>query len=426
MNTTADTRTTIMVTGAGGYIGSVACQLFLQKGLSIVAVDNFSHGYKQPLELLQKQYGPERIRIYTQDLLDDFSPVFDSEPDIELVVNYAAVCKVSESMDEPEKYFTINTTGTNNLLTQMMKRGIRKMVFSSTCATYGESEYVPIDEDHPTRPENPYGESKLLVEQMMKWYAKQDKLDFITLRYFNICGASDDGTIGDSKKPSVHMMQNAVRGALGIEPFYLTCPQVDTPDKTPIRDYINVVDLNEAHYLAIQYLLGPGDAAEAATAQPGDAAEAAESQTGDAVQAAAAQAETQAGNSSEAAAVPPDVLAAAQVETTQDTTTRAPAKPDSDTKPVSDPAANRPQSHIINLGTGTGNSVLEIVKKVQEVTGTTFDFTQSEPRKGESAKLIAAIGKAERILGWKPKRSIEDSVRSLVTWYKQHPHGWEY
>jgi UDP-glucose 4-epimerase len=332
----------IMVTGAGGYIGSIATKLFLQKGLEVVAIDNFSRGYKQPLEQLQKEYGSKQLRFYKQDLLEDFSELFKKEPGIELVVNYAAVCSVNESMEKPELYFQVNTMGTNNLIMQMMDHGITRIVFSSTCATYGSSEYVPLDENHPTKPDSPYGESKLLVEKMMKWYSKLGKLNYVILRYFNVCGASDDGTIGDSKKPTVHLMQNAVRGALGIDSFYLTCGTFNTPDGTPIRDYVNVVDLNEAHYAAIQYLLNGGS------------------------------------------------------------------------------------SELINLGTGTGNSVLEIINKVQEITGVKFEFTRGDVRKGESDKLIASIDKAKKVLGWEPKRSIEDSVKSLVTWYKHHPYGWDY
>ena len=157
-------------------------------------------------------------------------------------------------MENPQKYFTNNVCGSQNLLSAMLDSGVNKIVFSSTCAVYGETTYVPVDEKHPTRPANPYGSSKLMIEMFLDWYSKLKDLNYIILRYFNVCGASDDGVIGDSKKPSSLLMQNAVRGALGIEPFYLTCPEVDTPDGTPIRDYINVVDLNEAHILALNYL----------------------------------------------------------------------------------------------------------------------------------------------------------------------------
>lgn len=331
----------ILVTGAGGYIGSVATYLFLQNGYEVVALDNFSTGYKKPLEVLQKKFGQDRIRFYEFDLQGDLTPFFEKEKDIEAVVHYGASCLVNESMENPQKYFSNNVCGSQNLLAAILKYGIKKIVFSSTCAVYGEAQYVPVDEKHPADPVNPYGVSKRMIEQMIEWYGKLSGLNYVVLRYFNICGASDDGLIGDSKNPSVLLMQNAVKGALGIEPFFLTCPEVDTPDKTPIRDYINVVDLNMAHLKALEYLLGGGE------------------------------------------------------------------------------------SEVINLGTGTGNSVLEIVSKVQEAVGVKFDLKKAEPRKGEYAKMIAEIKKAEEVLGWKPTRSIEDSVRSIVTWYRVHPHGWQ-
>lgn len=331
----------VLITGAGGYIGSVSAYLFLQKGDEVVVVDNFTTGYRQPLELLQEKFGKDKIRFYEVDLRSDLSPIFQKESNIEAVVHYAASCMVDESMKNPEKYFSNNVGGSQNLLTTIMKHGIKNIVFSSTCAVYGEAEYVPVDEKHPTNPANPYGESKRMIEKIMEWYSQLKDLHFVILRYFNVCGATEDGLIGDSKKPSTLLMQNAVRGALGIEPFFLTCPEVDTSDKTPIRDYVNVVDLNEAHLLAVDYLLSGG------------------------------------------------------------------------------------KSEIINLGTGTGNSVMEIVNKVQEVTGEKIEMQKTIPREGEYAKMIASIGKANEVLHWTPKRTIEDSVKSLVSWYNSHPHGWE-
>lgn len=340
MDSLKDKKPTILITGAGGYIGSVSTYLFLQNGYDVVAIDNFSTGYKKPLEVLQEKFGKDKFRFYEVDLREDLGLIFEKEKDVMAVVHYAASCLVNESMENPGKYFSNNVGVAMNLLSAMQKFGVKNIVFSSTCAVYGEAEYVPVDEDHPTRPANPYGESKLIIEKMLNWYGKLSGLNYVILRYFNVCGASDDSFIGDSKDPSVLLMQNAVRGALGIEPFYLTCPKVDTPDKTPIRDYINVVDLNVAHLKAVEYLLGGG------------------------------------------------------------------------------------KSEVINLGTGTGNSVLEIVNKVQEVVGVKFDIKKSASRKGEYAKMIASIKKAKKVLGWKPERSIETSVKSLVAWYKAHPHGW--
>lgn len=334
-------KNTIMITGAGGYIGSVSTYLFLQKGYNVVAVDNFTTGYHGPLKTLQEKFGESQLRIYEADLHNTIGDVFKKEKDISAVVHYAASCIVDESMSNPHKYFYNNVAGTDYLLNTMMEAGVRNVVFSSTCAVYGEAQYVPIDEKHPTICNNPYGESKRMMETVIDWYGKVKDMHYVVLRYFNVCGASDDGLIGDSKKPSSLLFQNAVRGAMGIAPFYLTCGRVDTPDQTPIRDYINVVDLNEAHFAAIDYLAQGG------------------------------------------------------------------------------------KSEIINLGTGTGNSVLEIVKQVEAATGAKIEMKTTEPRKGEAAKMIASIEKAKQVLGWEPKRTIEDSVKALISWYTAHPHGWE-
>lgn len=330
----------ILITGAGGYIGSINTYYLLQKGYEIVAIDNFSTGYKKPLEVLQRNFGLKNLRFYEANISEDLSPILEKEEGIEAVIHFAASCLVNESMENPQKYFTNNVCGTQNLLVNLMKNGIGKIVFSSTCAVNGNPEYIPIDEKHPIGPASVYGQSKRMMEEMVEWYGKTVGLNYVIFRYFNVCGASDDGLIGDSKKPSQLLMQNAVRGALDIEPFYLTCPQVDTPDKTPIRDYINVVDLANAHYKAIEYLMGGGE------------------------------------------------------------------------------------SELINIGTGTGNSVLEVVEKVQEITGKKFDIQKGEARKGEAVKMIAAIKKAKDVLGWKPKHTLEDSVNSLIKWYTDHPHGW--
>lgn len=330
----------ILITGAGGYIGSVATYLLLQKGYEVVALDNFSTGYQEPLKLLQDKFGKDKLRYYEVDLRDDLSSVFQKEKDIKAVLHYAASCMVDESMRIPEKYFSNNIGGSQNLLATLVKFNIKNIIFSSTCAVYGEANYVPVDEKHPTCPKNPYGESKRMVEKMIDWHGQLQGLSYVILRYFNVCGASDDGLIGDSKRPSVLLVQNAVRGALGIESFYLTCPEVDTPDKTPIRDYINVVDLNIAHLNALEYLFKGG------------------------------------------------------------------------------------KSEIINLGTGTGNSVLEIVNEVQAATHNKINLAKSIPRQGEYAKMIADISKAKTILNWQPTRTIKNSVESLVKWYKNHPNGW--
>lgn len=332
----------ILVTGAGGYIGSITSNLLLEEGYEIVALDNFTTGFREPLEILQQKFGKEKIKIYEKDTTEDLLDLFNQEKDILACIHFAASLSVNESMLEPSKYFRNNVEGSRNLVTFLLENNIKTLVFSSTCATYGDAKYLPLDESHPQNPVSVYGESKLMVEKMIEWFGKLKGLNYILLRYFNVCGALDDGLLGDSKKPSVLLMQNAVRGALRIEPFKLTYPEVDTPDKSPIRDYINIVDLANAHLKALDYLLKGG------------------------------------------------------------------------------------KSDVFNLGTGEGNSVLEIVSKVQEITGKKFDVQKGETRKGDAPRMIASTKKAKENLDWQPKHSIEDSVKSLVKWYNLHPNGWSH
>ncbi len=242
----------IVVTGGAGYIGSHAVKLLLEKGFEVIVFDNLSRGYSEAVDAL-KAYG--KLDFVQGDLRnpDDIDALMKAA-DIDAVMHFAALCLVNESMEQPELYFHNNTVGTYNLLEAMRKKSLKKLIFSSTCAVYGESQYLPVDEKHPLQPMNPYGESKLLSEKMIRWYGDIHGISYAILRYFNVCGASSDGRIGDSKRPSQLLMQNAVRGAMNIEPFYLTCPEVNTPDGTPIRDYIDVEDLAAAHAAALEYL----------------------------------------------------------------------------------------------------------------------------------------------------------------------------
>jgi UDP-glucose 4-epimerase len=242
----------ILITGGAGYIGSHAVKLFLEKGYEVTAFDNFSRGFHQALETL-KPLGT--LRVVTGDLRQpkQIEAALEGQG-FAGVLHFAALCLVNESMEKPEAYFLNNVFGTLNLLEAMRKNKIENLIFSSTCAVYGESQYLPVDEAHPINPSNPYGESKHLSEQMIKWYGTLHGLRYCILRYFNVCGSSSDGLIGDSKKPSQLLMQNAVRGAMKLAPFTYTCPKVNTLDGTPIRDYIDVEDLVTAHFLAYEKL----------------------------------------------------------------------------------------------------------------------------------------------------------------------------
>lgn len=243
---------TILITGGAGYIGSHAAKLFLEKGHRVVVFDNLSRGYERPIKILEKI---GEIDFIKGDLRNknDIAGLF-SKYKFHAVIHFAALCSVDESMAKPELYFENNVLGTLNLLEAMKQAHVKKIIFSSTCAVYGETQYLPVDEKHPQNPANPYGESKSVAERIIQWYGKLHSFNFVILRYFNVCGADKNGIIGDSKKPSLLLMQNAVRGAMGIEPFFYTCAKVKTKDGTPIRDYIDVEDLVRAHYAAYKYL----------------------------------------------------------------------------------------------------------------------------------------------------------------------------
>jgi len=336
---------TILITGAGGYIGSIACQLFLSLGHKVIGVDAFFTGYKSPLDLLQSQY-PNTFVWYEANIANQvtMAEIFQKHNDIQAVVHYAGSCVVRESITNPEKYFDNNVHSALLLLESMHKYGVRNLVFSSTCTVYGNAQYSPIDELHPLNPSNPYGESKLMVEQMIRWYAKLHKFNAIVMRYFNVYGTSDDAKFGYAKKPCTHLVDAAVQGALGINSFNLTCNnQFATPDGTPIRDYLHVLDLNDAHVRAVNLLL----------------------------------------------------------------------------------STKVPVYETINLGTGTGNTVLEIVETIEKVMNVNLPRSVSEVREGEDATLVADNRKAKAILDWCPTRKIVESLPTMITWYKAHPKGWE-
>lgn len=242
----------ILVTGGAGYIGTHVVKELLSRGHAVVVVDNLSAGYQQPIKIL-RQYGQvEFVKLDILDL-DRLQEVFAQYHPL-AVIHLAALLSVDESVKHPDRYFRTNVGGTLNVLEACRQHQVARLVFSSSCSVFGESQYLPIDEQHPKQPINPYGESKLASERMTYWYSRAYDLRVAVLRYFNVCGASQDGQFGDSKHPSPHLVQNLVRGAMQIAPFALTCPTVDTPDGTPIRDYIDVEDLARAHALAEDYL----------------------------------------------------------------------------------------------------------------------------------------------------------------------------
>lgn len=242
----------VLITGGAGYVGSHAALFFLKKGYKVVVLDNLSTGFQGAAEVLKK-YG--NLEFYQTDLRDfpKVKQVFLGHK-YECIFHFAALASVFDCMTKPHDYFSVNVQGSLNLFEAAKLNKVKNIVVSSTCAVFGESRYLPMDEKHPNNPTSPYGESKLMMEKILRWFGKIFGLNYVIFRYYNVCGADKDGAIGDSQDPSTHLMQNAIRGALGIEPFKITCPEVKTPDKTPIRDYVDINDLIDAHYLAYKYL----------------------------------------------------------------------------------------------------------------------------------------------------------------------------
>ena len=257
---------------------------------------------------------------------------------VEAVVHFAASALVGESMTNPTKYFRNNTVGTLNLLDAMRAAGVGTIVFSSTCATYGDPVRVPIDETHPQSPVNAYGESKLMVEKMLRWYGESYGLRWMALRYFNAAGADPDGEIGEDHDPESHLIPLVIGAAQGTRPpVKIFGTDYATPDGTAVRDYIHVMDLADAHLRALDRL-GTG----------------------------------------------------------------VPSQP-------------------INLGTGRGHSVREVVDAVARVGGKSVPTVESARRAGDPPELVAAPGRAREVLGWNCRfPDLEVIVRHAWAWHDKH------
>ena len=242
----------ILVCGGAGYIGSHTVHQLVEKGEEVVIVDNLQTGHRGALNPKAKFYEGD-IRNY--EVLDR---IF-TENNIEAVIHFAANSLVGESMQKPLLYFNNNVYGMQVLLESMVKHKIDKIVFSSTAATYGEPEHVPILETDRTLPTNTYGETKLTMEKMMKWVSLADGVRYISLRYFNAAGAIEDGSIGEDHKCETHLIPLILQVPLGKrDHITIFGDDYDTPDGTCLRDYIHVLDLAEAHILALEHLRNGG------------------------------------------------------------------------------------------------------------------------------------------------------------------------
>jgi UDP-glucose 4-epimerase len=238
----------ILVLGGAGYIGSHAVDQLITKGYQAVVVDNLLTGHRQAIH-------PEAV-FYEGDIRDKtfLQSVFEKES-IDGVIHFAASSLVGESVEKPLKYFNNNVYGMQVLLEVMKENNVEHIVFSSTAATYGEPKQSPITEETPTNPKNPYGESKLMMEKMMRWCDEAYGMKYVALRYFNVAGAKSDASIGEDHDPETHLVPIILQVALGQrQELAIFGDDYDTPDGTCVRDYVHVEDLCSAHILALEYL----------------------------------------------------------------------------------------------------------------------------------------------------------------------------
>lgn len=251
----------ILVTGGAGYIGSHCVLKLLKDGFDVVVFDSLELGHAEIIDKLKSlNLNGRFVDFIKGDLknLEDIKSVFEKH-NIEAVIHFAAYSQVGESMKNPQKYYYNNVYGTLNLLNAMLEANVKKIVFSSTAATYGEPEYTPIDEKHIQNPINPYGSSKLTVEKILDDYDNAYDLRSVRLRYFNVAGADEDCCVGEWHNPETHLIPNILKSTFdGAKTFSVFGTDYNTKDGTCVRDYINITDLINAHVLALEYLFEGG------------------------------------------------------------------------------------------------------------------------------------------------------------------------
>jgi UDP-arabinose 4-epimerase len=320
----------ILVTGGAGYIGSHACKALARAGYTPIAYDNLVYGHRDAV-----RWGP-----FVEGDLGDAARLADTlaRHEVAAVIHFAAFAYVGESMEKPQLYFRNNVVNTLALLDVMLAAGLRHIVFSSSCATYGTPACVPITEDAPQHPVNPYGESKLICERAIHWYGEAYGMKYAALRYFNAAGADPDGEIGEAHDPETHLVPLVLATALGRR------PQIDiygtdypTPDGSAVRDYIHVQDLAEAHVAALGHLLDGG------------------------------------------------------------------------------------ASLALNLGTGAGHSVREVIAAAERVTGRRIARREMARRAGDPPVLVADVARARASLGWQARMSGLDSILGTAWAWHNRP-----
>ena len=316
----------VLVVGGAGYIGSHTCLDLAERGFEPVVYDNLSNGHSDFVKWGPLEIGDIRDRTCLDAVIAAHNPV--------AIVHFAALIEVGQSVIEPLRFYENNVSGTITLLAAAEAAGIDKFVFSSTCATYGEPQSLPMTETHPQVPISPYGRTKYLVEEILRDLANLKRFRHAILRYFNASGADPQARIGEWHTPETHAIPLAVSAAMGRrDGFTIFGSDYDTRDGTCVRDYVHVMDLADAHGRAVEYLL--------------------------------------AGN----------------------------------------------ESVALNLGTGTGTTVAEMLAAIENTSGRPFPTRYADRRPGDSPSLVADNRKAFDVIGWSPKRKLDEIIQSAWNWH---------
>ena len=319
----------VLVAGGAGYIGSHTCKLLVQAGREPVVLDDLSAGHRWAAK-----FGP----FYEGDIADgELVRSIVRRHGITDVIDFAAKAAVGESYQNPGKYFRENVGKTVHFLDALIAAGAKNLVFSSTCAVYGNPEKIPITEAELKKPVSPYGETKLFVERMLYWHGIANRLKWVAPRYFNAAGADPDGELGEQHDPETHLIPAAIEAVLGKRPqLEIYGTDYPTPDGTAVRDYIHVFDLGRAHIAALDYLRNGGE------------------------------------------------------------------------------------SIAVNLGTGAGQSVMDVVRAVSAATGRAVPHVLRPRRAGDPPQLVADPSMAKRVLGWSAEyQDIRRIVETAWTWHQR-------